>query len=160
MFWLIISTIGAACMATGMIFLRLRAAKRPASVRKIILPPMFMSTGALMFVIPMFRVEWIQVLEAFSVGVLFSFLLIRTSKFEVRGDHIYLKPSRAFIFILFGLLILRIVLKLVIGQTVSFGETSGMFFLLAFGMILTWRIAMLKQFLQLEKKLQRKKDLA
>lgn len=160
MVWLILSTIGAACMATGMIFLRLRAAKRPASIKKIILPPLFMSTGALMFLFPVFRVEWIQVFEAFSVGMIFSILLIKTSKFEVRGDNIYLKPSKAFIFILFGLLVLRIILKLIIGQTVSFGETSGMFFLLAFGMILTWRIAMLKQYLQLEKSLHRKKDLA
>ncbi|ARI77410.1 CcdC family protein [Halobacillus mangrovi] len=160
MFWLIASTIVAAGMATAMIFVRLRAAKRPASVKKIILPPLFMSTGALMFVFPVFRVEWTQVLEALVVGALFSVFLIRTSKLEVREGDIYLKPSKAFIFILFGLLVLRIVLKLVIGQTVSFGETSGMFFLLAFGMILTWRLAMLKQYLRLEKTLDTKKNLA
>lgn len=160
MFWLIASTIVAAGMATAMIFVRLRAAKRPASVKKIILPPLFMSTGALMFVFPVFRVEWTQVLEALVVGALFSVFLIRTSKLEVREGAIYLKPSKAFIFILFGLLVLRIVLKLVIGQTVSFGETSGMFFLLALGMILTWRLAMLKQYLRLEKTLDTKKKVA
>ncbi|MGI8315191.1 CcdC family protein [Halobacillus mangrovi] len=160
MFWLIASTIVAAGMATAMIFVRLRAAKRPASVKKIILPPLFMSTGAFMFVFPVFRVEWTQVLEALVVGALFSVFLIRTSKLEVREGAIYLKPSKAFIFILFGLLVLRIVLKLVIGQTVSFGETSGMFFLLAFGMIFTWRLAMLKQYLRLEKTLDAKKNVA
>ncbi|MGP4059930.1 CcdC family protein [Halobacillus sp. H74] len=160
MFWLIASTIVAACMATGMIFIRLRASRQPASVKKIILPPFFMSTGALMFIFPEFRVQWSQVIEALLVGVIFSFFLIRTSKFEVRGGDIYLKPSKAFVFILFGLLILRVIFKLIIGQHVSFGETSGMFFLLALGMILTWRLAMLRQYLQLEKNLDAKKDLA
>ncbi|MCD5322787.1 MULTISPECIES: CcdC family protein [Pontibacillus] len=153
MFWAIASTVGAALMATTMIFIRMRASRRPASVKKIILPPFFMSTGAFMFVFEPFRVEWMQVLEAFSVGVFFSLFLIKTSTFEIRKDNIYLKPSKAFVFILFGLLILRIILKLIIGQTVSLGETSGMFFLLAFGMILTWRIAMLFKYLRLRKEL-------
>jgi membrane protein CcdC involved in cytochrome C biogenesis len=160
MLWLIASTIIAAGMATGMIFVRLRAAKQPASVKKIILPPFFMSTGALMFVFPMFRVQWSQVLEALLIGIIFSIFLIRTSKFEVRDEEIYLTPSKAFIFVLFGLLILRVVFKLIIGQHVSFGETSGMFFLLAFGMIITWRLAMLRQYLHLEKNIKLKKDLA
>ncbi|MFC7060326.1 CcdC protein domain-containing protein [Halobacillus seohaensis] len=151
MFWIISSSIVAAMMAVVMIFVRLRAAKRPASVKKIILPPFFMSTGALMFMFPVFRVEWTQVLEAVFIGVIFSILLIRSSKFEVREGQIYLIPSRYFVYILFGLLVLRIVLKIVIGASVSYGETSGMFFLLALGMIITWRLAMLKQYLQIEK---------
>lgn len=156
MFWFITSTVGAAIMATSMIFLRLKAAKRPASVKKIILPPLFMSTGALMFLFPMFQISWYQVLEAFSVGVLCSFFLIKTSKFQIRNQAIYLIPSKAFAFILFSLLLFRIVVKLAIGSHISFGETSGMFFLLAFGMIFTWRIAMLYKYLQLEKELNTK----
>lgn len=158
MFWLIASTVAAAFMATAMIFVRLRAARKPASVKKIILPPFFMSTGAFMFVFPIFRVEWTQVLEAVSIGALFSIFLIRTSKFEVRDGDIYLKPSKSFIMILFGLLAVRIIFKLIVGQHVSLGETSGMFFLLAFGMIITWRLAMLKQYLNLEKKMHTGKD--
>ncbi|MCA1009333.1 CcdC family protein [Halobacillus halophilus] len=154
MFWLIASTLVAACMATAMIFIRMRAARQPASIKKIILPPFFMSTGAFMFIFPAFRLEWTQVIEAVSVGMLFSIFLIRTSKLEVREGDIYLKPSKAFVFILFGLLILRVILKLIIGQTISFGETSGMFFLLALGMILTWRLAMLRQYLRLEKSIE------
>ncbi|MFB4475451.1 CcdC protein domain-containing protein, partial [Oceanobacillus caeni] len=46
MFWLISSTIVFAGMAVFMIFIRLKAAKRPASIKKIILPPIMMSTGA------------------------------------------------------------------------------------------------------------------
>lgn len=153
MFWLIASTVVACFMAVTMIFIRLKASKQPASVKKIILPPLFMSTGALMFVFPEFQVKWVQVVEAFSVGVIFSFFLIKSSKFEIKNQAIYLIPSKSFIFILFGLLLVRIIMKLAIGATISFGETSGMFFLLAFGMIVTWRIAMLYKFKKLEKQL-------
>ncbi|QHE52296.1 CcdC family protein [Pontibacillus sp. HMF3514] len=157
--WVLVSTIGAAIMATMMIFIRLRAARKPASVKKIILPPLFMSTGAFMFLFEPFQVSWSQVLEAMSVGVVFSILLIKTSNFEVRGKQIYLKPSKAFGAILIGLLLLRIVLKLIVGQSVSFGETSGMFFLLALGMILSWRITMLIKFKRLEEDLKSSKSI-
>lgn len=155
MFWLVASTIVAVFMAITMIFVRLKAAKKPATVKKIILPPIFMSTGALMFLFPEFHVKWIQVIEAISVGVIFSIFLIRTSKFEIRGKDIYLIPSKSFIFILFGLLIVRVIIKLIIGASISLGETSGMFFLLAFGMIISWRLAMLYKYKKLDKKLKR-----
>lgn len=154
MFWLIASTVVAGFMAVTMIFVRLKAAKKPASVKKIILPPVFMSTGASMFILPFFRVEWVQVLEALLVGMIFSIFLIKTSKFEIREHDIYLIPSKSFIFILFGLLIIRILMKLAVGGTISLGETSGMFFLLAFGMIVTWRLTMLYKYKKLEKRLE------
>ncbi|MGM8365051.1 CcdC family protein [Virgibacillus sp. W0181] len=152
MFWLIVSTIFAACMAVTMIFIRLKAAQKPASVKKIILPPLFMSTGAFMFLFPPFQLKGIEVIEALGIGMVFSIFLIRTSKFEIRNKDIYLIPSKSFVFILFGLLIIRIVIKLIIGSTISLGETSGMFFLLGFGMIFTWRMAMLYKFYKLKKK--------
>ncbi|SFD78417.1 Membrane protein CcdC involved in cytochrome C biogenesis [Lentibacillus persicus] len=159
MFWLIASTIVATIMAITMIFIRLKASRKPASVKKIILPPLFMSTGAFMFLFPVFRVNILQVLEAIVIGVIFSIFLIKTSKFEVKEQHIYLIPSKAFVFILFGLLFIRTMVKLAIGSTISFGETSGMFFLLAFGMIVTWRLAMLYKFKKLEKKLEVSEDI-
>src|SRR5690606_14992570 len=107
-----------------------------------------------MFVFPEFRVHWMQVLEALTIGVFFSVFLIKTSKFEIRSEQIYLIPSKAFAFILVGLLIIRLILKLIIGSTITLGETSGMFFLLAFGMLVSWRIAMLYKYKQLEKQLK------
>src|SRR5699024_8095699 len=157
MFWLVTSTVVAAFMATTMIFVRLKAAQKPASMKKIILPPFFMSTGALMFLFPEFQVSFSQVFEALIIGMIFSIFLIKTLRFEIRNDHIYLIPSKSFVFILFGLLIVRVLIKLIIGSTIFFGETSGMFFLLAFGMILTWRLAMVYQFKRLEKELKRQK---
>lgn len=140
-------------MAMLAMFVRMKAAKKPATLKKIILPPVFMSTGALMFVEPMFRVTFLELMEAVAVGLVFSLLLIKTSKFEIRENEIYLQRSRAFVFILFGLLILRIILKLILSSSIDYGELSGMFFILAFSMIVPWRIAMFLQFRRFQKKL-------
>jgi len=147
------STIIAIFMAVTMNVLRMKTAKKPTSAKKIILPPIFMSTGALMFLFPIFRISWLQVIEAISIGAFVSILLIITTKFEIKDDEIYLKPSRSFIFILFGLFILRLVLKWIIGSHIDVGETSGLFFLLALGMIGTWRISMFVEYTQLKKRM-------
>lgn len=141
-----LSLVSAVVMGTLLTILRSKAAKKPASAKKILLPPLFMSTGALMFLFPFFRVPWIHVAEALAVGVLFSFLLVKTSNFEKRDGEVYLKPSKAFIFILFGLLGLRIALKVVLSSEIDVGELSGMFWLLAFGMIVPWRLMMYKKY--------------
>jgi membrane protein CcdC involved in cytochrome C biogenesis len=150
----VVSSIGAIGMAMLAMFVRMKAAKKPATAKKIILPPVFMSTGALMFVVPMFRVTFLELMEAVAVGLVFSLLLIKTSKFEIRENEIYLQRSRAFVFILFGLLILRIVLKLILSSSIDIGELSGMFFILAFAMIVPWRIAMFLQFRRFQEKLK------
>ncbi|WP_099362928.1 CcdC family protein [Fredinandcohnia onubensis] len=142
MYLVIASSVVAIMMAIFVTFLRAKSAQKPASVKKIILPPVFMSTGALMFVHPMFRVTPLEVLEAVMVGMLFSILLIKTSSFEIRENDIYMKRSKAFIYILVGLLVIRIVLKSVLSTSIDFGELSGMFWILAFAMIVPWRIAM------------------
>lgn len=144
------STIIALLMASAALFIRMRAARKPATIRKIVLPPLFMSTGFLMFLYPPARVSLGEAVEALLVGILFSFLLIRTSSFEKRSDAIYLKRSKAFVFILVGLLLFRIILKIYLGQHISIEETSGLFFILAFGMIAPWRIAMYYKFKKLQ----------
>jgi len=106
------------------------------------LPPIFMSSGALMYFVPEFRLTPMEILEAVVVGMLFSILLIKTSKFEIRDNDIYLKRSKAFIFILVGLLAVRLLLKSILSSTIDVGQLSGMFFLLAFSMIVPWRLAM------------------
>lgn len=138
-------------MAVFVMFVRLRSQKKPVNEKKIIIPPIAMSTGALMFLFDEFRVAPLQILEATAIGILFSTVLIATSKFEVRDDEIYLKRSKAFVFILIGLLILRIILKLIFSNSLDVGELGGMFFILAWSMIIPWRLAMLIQFRKLKK---------
>jgi membrane protein CcdC involved in cytochrome C biogenesis len=144
--WLIASSILAVVMGVTVIMIRLKAANKPTSAKKIILPPIFMSTGSLMYLFPQFRLTPMEILEAIMLGMLCSIILIKTSRFEIRDHEIYLKRSKAFIFILVALLIVRLVVKAVLSTTINVGQLSGMFFLLAFSMIVPWRIAMYIQY--------------
>ena len=148
---LLVTSVGAIFMAVFVMFVRLRSQKKPVNERKIIIPPIAMSTGALMFIFEEFRVAPIQIIEASALGIVFSLVLIATSKFEVRDHDIYMKRSKAFVFILVGLLIIRIILKLIFSNSLDVGELGGMFFILAWSMIIPWRLAMLLQFKKLKK---------
>lgn len=128
--------------AVSIIVVRIKASNKPTNAKKILLPPLFMSTGFLMFIFPATRVPLIEMLEAFLVGAVFSILLIKTSKFHKVNGEIFLKRSKAFIFILVGLLIIRTLMKIFLEQEINIGQTGGLFFTLAFGMILPWRVAM------------------
>lgn len=151
--FVVVSSIGAVFMGIFALFIRMKAAKKPTNGFKIIMPPFFMSSGALMYVVPQFRLTPLEMAEAIILGMLFSILLIKTSKFEIRDNDIYLKRSKAFFYILAGLLVVRIMLKSILSSTIDFGELSGMFFLLAFSMIVPWRIAMYLDYKKLYKKL-------
>ena len=150
-YYVIGSTVMAIFMGTFVMFVRMKASKKPTNEKKIIIPPIAMSTGALMFVFPEFRVHPMQIVEAAAVGMLFSTILIATSKFEVKEQDIYLKRSKAFIFILVGLLLFRIVAKIVLSSSIDVGELAGMFWILAFAMLVPWRIAMLVQYKKVKK---------
>lgn len=151
---IIISSVIAAAMAISVMIVRIKSSDKPASPKKIILPPIFMSTGALMFLFPIFRVTGEEFLEAITLGVIFSIFLIKTSKFEIKNNEIYLKRSKAFVFILIGLLVIRIAMKSVLSTTIDYGALSGMFWILAFGMIVPWRIAMFLSYRKLSNELK------
>ena len=70
-FLLIGSTIIALFMATAWNFIRIKSAKKPTNVKRIILPPIFMSSGALMFIFPEFRLNPYEIVEACVIGVIF-----------------------------------------------------------------------------------------
>ncbi|MFD3445638.1 CcdC family protein [Microbacteriaceae bacterium 4G12] len=154
----LLSSAVAIFMAVSVMFIRIKAAKKPASLKKIILPPIFMSTGACMYILPEFRLTSSEIIEAIVVGLFFSIFLIKTSKFEIRGQEIYLQRSKAFIFILVGLLVVRVGLKTFLSQSISLGQLSGMFFLLAFAMIVSWRIAMYRSYTKLLVELKKQKE--
>ncbi|MBZ5518920.1 CcdC family protein [Bacillus sp. KS1] len=151
---IIISSVIAAAMAISVMIVRIKSSDKPASSKKIILPPIFMSTGALMFLFPIFRVTGEEFLEAITLGVIFSIFLIKTSKFEIKNNEIYLKRSKAFVFILIGLLVIRIAMKSILSTTIDYGALSGMFWILAFGMIVPWRIAMFLSYRKLSNELK------
>ncbi|WP_179860765.1 CcdC family protein [Sporosarcina koreensis] len=133
-------------------FVRSKAAQRPITPVRIILPPLFMSSGLLMFLFTQFQVPKNQVFEAMAVGLLFSTILIATTNFEHKDGNLFVKRSKAFIFILAGLLIFRLVAKLILSSSIDVGELAGMFFILAFSMIIPWRIGMLVKYSRLKKR--------
>ncbi|KYD32069.1 hypothetical protein B4110_1378 [Parageobacillus toebii] len=141
-------------MALLVLFVRMKASNKPTNAKKIILPPIFMSTGALMFIDPVFRVTKGELIEAVVLGAFFSIFLIKTSKFEIINGKIYLKRSKAFIFILVGLIVIRLGLKTYLGRTIDYRQLSGMFYLLAFSMIVPWRVAMYITYKKLERRLK------
>ncbi|WP_274654486.1 CcdC family protein [Paenibacillus humicola] len=133
-------------------FLRLRASNRPTNLRKIIIPPLGMSSGFLMFVAPFMRIPLLWALGAFAVGaLLLAYPLIRTSKLERSGGEIVLRRSKMFIFIILILILLRLLLHEEIERYVTIPQTGALFFVLAFGMILVWRLAMLREYLKLQR---------
>lgn len=99
-----------------------------------------------MYIFPVFRIGWQQILEALTIGFLFSIILILNTKFEIRGQKIYVKYTKAFGVILIVLLIIRTIFKFYLTRTIDVGETGGMFWMLAFGMIVPWRVAMYIQY--------------
>lgn len=151
--YVVITSVGAVFMAIFAMFVRMKAAKKPVSAKKIILPPVFMSTGAFMFIFPMFRVTPLEMIEAAGVGIIFSLFLIKTTKFEIRDNDIYMQRSKAFMYILVGLLVIRVIAKFVLSATIDIGQLGGMFWILAFGMIVPWRVAMFVKFRKLQEEL-------
>ena len=147
----VIATIGSIIMAFIVLMVRLRRAKQPTSFKQIILPRLFMSTGFFMFLYPPTHISLAYAIESLITGMIFSIPLILTSKFEIRNNEIFLKPSKAFIFILLGLFVIRLGAKVYIGDLVSIYETGALFYILAVGMIFPWRIAMAVRFKQLHR---------
>ena len=122
---------------------RIRETKSPVTARKILVPPLGMSTGFLMFLAPPARVPVAWGVAAFLAGaLLLSYPLIHTSRLTRAGDAIILQRSRAFLFILLGLLAVRLSARTYVEQYVDAVQTGSLFFLLAFGMLLPWRITM------------------
>jgi membrane protein CcdC involved in cytochrome C biogenesis len=115
----------------------------PVTEKAILIPPFAMSTGFAIFVVPMARVPWSWAIGTFLAGLLvLAWPLVTSSKLELRDGVVYMKRSRAFLWILLGLLGLRLALHDYIGHLISPLQTAGLFFLLAFGMIVHWRASM------------------
>ncbi|MFN4215318.1 MULTISPECIES: CcdC family protein [Exiguobacterium] len=143
------STIVALLMGVVASFVRVKASARPTNAKKILIPPLAMSTGMLQFLVPAFRLTWLEVGEALLVGLIFSVFLIKTSNFEKRNGEVYLSRSKAFFIVVFVLLAIRTAMKAFIGAEVNIFATGGLFYLIAWGMIVPWRIAMYQKYKQI-----------
>jgi membrane protein CcdC involved in cytochrome C biogenesis len=143
-----VTLLGAAVMLAW----RMRETKGSVSTVKIVAPPLGMSTGFFMFVAPAFRIPWSWAGAAFAAGALvLSIPLARTSRLVRQGDQVLMQRSKAFLWILLALLAVRFALRAYIERIITPMQTGALFFVLAFGMILRWRAAMLVSYLRLRR---------
>jgi membrane protein CcdC involved in cytochrome C biogenesis len=126
---------------------RLRETRRPVTARKIIIPPLGMSTGFGMFLYEPTRIPLGWAASAVAIGaLLLSYPLIRTSRLTRQGDVVMLQRSKAFLWILLGLVAIRLLARGYVQQFVNPMQTGSIFFLLAYGMIVPWRVLMFRQY--------------
>jgi membrane protein CcdC involved in cytochrome C biogenesis len=129
---------------------RLRETQTPVTARKLLIPPAGMSTGFLMFLVPQTRVPLAWGALAFLAGaLLLSYPLIQSSRLMRRGGDIIMQRSRAFLWILLGLLVVRIVARSYIERYINTVQTGSLFFVLAFGMLLPWRLTLYARYRRL-----------
>lgn len=83
--------------------------------------------------------------------LIFAFPLIVTTRLERVESEIYVRRSKAFVFIMITLFAIRLSLHSIVEQYMSIPQTGAIFYLLAFGMIIPWRLAMVSDYMRLQK---------
>jgi membrane protein CcdC involved in cytochrome C biogenesis len=141
---------GSVAGAVAVIVWRVRETRTPVSTKKIILPPLGMATGFCMFLVPAFRVPWLWALVAFLIGaVALAWPLLATTRLIRQEDTIMMQRSTAFFSVIIALAAIRLLARGYFDKLLTFEQTGGLFFILAFGMIVRWRLHMLLNYRKL-----------
>ncbi len=144
------SAIGSLVGLLGVLVWRMREARSAVALRKVLIPPLGMATGFSMFFVPAFRVPWTWAAVAFLVGMIaLAYPLLITSRLVRDGDAIMMRRSNAFFLVVIALAAIRFFARDYLDSVLSLQQTAGLFFVLAFGMILRWRAKMLVDFRRL-----------
>ena len=143
-----IASFGAALIGTLAILVwRVRESRRPVSLPSLIIPPLGMSTGFSMFAMPAFRIPWTWGLAAFVLGALvFAYPLVSSPQLTIEDGLIMMRRSRWFLVVILGLAAVRLGLREYVSSIISVQQTAGLFFVLAFGMIVRWRTTLLIEY--------------
>ena len=129
---------------------RLREAKGPVSIKKIVIPPLGMATGFCMFFAPAFRVPWAWGGLAFVVGAIaLAYPLLLTSRLVRQGDVVMMERSNVFFVAMFALAAIRLLARGYLDTVLSASQTGALFYLVAFGMIVRWRTSMFFEYRKL-----------
>lgn len=133
------SVVGAAAVMAW----RVREGRSAVTIRKIVIPPLGMATGFCMFLAPAFRIPLEWAAGAFLLGATaLAYPLLRTSRLVRDGEAIMMQRSNAFFLVVVALAVIRIVARTYIDRFLDINQTGAIFFVLAFGMILRWRMRM------------------
>ena len=144
------AVIGSLAGLLGVLVWRVREARGAVSIKKIVIPPLGMSTGFSMFVVPAFRIPWTWAGIAVLVGAFaLAYPLLLTSRLVRQGDVVMMQRSHAFFAVILGLAAIRLLARGYLDTVLSVQQTGALFYLLAFGMILRWRTRMLLEYRKL-----------
>jgi membrane protein CcdC involved in cytochrome C biogenesis len=123
---------------------RVREGRTAVTLKKIVIPPLGMATGFCMFFYPPSRVPFLWGLGAFLIGaVVFAYPLLLTSDLHLHNGEIRMKRSSAFFGVIIVLALVRWAARGYFDSFLSLEQTGAIFYLLAFGMILRWRLKLL-----------------
>jgi membrane protein CcdC involved in cytochrome C biogenesis len=133
----LVSLVGLA----GVLAWRVREGRTVVTLKKIVMPPLGMATGFCMFFYPPCRVPFLWGLAAFLVGaVLLAVPLLLTSDLHLHNGEIRMKRSSAFFAVIIVLAVVRWAARGYFDSLLTLEQTGAIFYLLAFGMILRWRL--------------------
>lgn len=136
-------TVASLAGLAGVLVWRVREGRTAVTARKILIPPFGMATGFSMFVMPAFRVPLMWGVIAFLIGAIaLAYPLLLTSSLERTGDVIMMKRSGAFFTVVIALAAIRYLARGYFDSLLTLEQTGALFFVLAFGMILRWRMDM------------------
>ena len=144
------SVLGSLAGLGAVLAWRVREGRTAGTIRKIVIPPLGMATGFSMFLVPAFRIPWGWAAGAFLMGAaVLAYPLLRSSRLVRDGEAIMMQRSNAFFLVVIALAVIRIVARGYIDTFLNLNQTAALFFVLAFGMILRWRLRMLWEYRQL-----------
>jgi membrane protein CcdC involved in cytochrome C biogenesis len=133
----IVSLVGLA----GVLAWRVREGRTAVTMKKIVMPPIGMATGFCMFFVPQCRVPFLWGIGALLVGaVVLAFPLLLTSDLHLQNGVVMMKRSGAFFSVIIVLAVVRYLARGYFDRFLSLEQTGALFYLLAFGMILRWRL--------------------
>jgi len=147
--WLLVSSL----LGAGLVIAwRMRETTRPITAQRIVMPPLGMSAGFSMFAYAPARIPGLWGIAAFMLGALvFSYPLTRSSKLMREGEVVRLHRSRGFIWIVLGLFAIRLAARSYFERFISPLQSASILFVLAFGMIATWRVRMFLEYRKLQR---------
>lgn len=145
-----ISVVGSLVGLGAVLVWRIREGRTAVSIKKIVIPPLGMATGFSMFIVPAFRIPWMWGVGAFLIGAtLLAYPLLRTSRLVRQGDDIMMQRSTAFFSVILILAAVRILAHGYFDTLLTVEQSGALFFVLAFGMIVHWRLSMLFEYRRL-----------
>jgi len=143
----ILSSIVGACAVLAW---RVQEGRTAVTAKKIIIPPLGMATGFCMFFAPACRIPLAWAAGAFVLGAtVLAYPLLRTSRLIRDGDNVMMQRSNAFFLVVVVLAVIRVAAHGYFDRYLDVMQTGAIFFILAFGMILHWRLRMYFQYRQL-----------